>query len=259
MNNYYKILGITPDANFEDIRKAHRKLALKYHPDINDGDPFFENLFKDAQEAYECLSNSISKREYDNQYKNFFSSIQRPIDEAPIDNDPLNEKLVDEKGPPSILVFIIILIIIFIGFIVAQKQQHEPRNSTDEIVVIDTMSVITDSVVVDSTTLDSNVIDSQNIVVTNEPESTQIVDNLSTEDKAVISFLQEYYDFYDRDNVFRNPLVKKVDDYNYDVSVEECSRHNEGNDFFYRAKIIDISIDESGNLKMGRTYRNIGN
>lgn len=66
-NDYYKILGIDRSASKEDIKKAYRKLALKYHPDRNPGDKEAEENFKEAAEAYEVLSDS-EKRNIYNRY-----------------------------------------------------------------------------------------------------------------------------------------------------------------------------------------------
>ena len=64
--DYYKILGITRDASRDDIKKAYRKLALKYHPDKNIGNDNAEDKFKEVSEAYETLSNIEKKNLYDN-------------------------------------------------------------------------------------------------------------------------------------------------------------------------------------------------
>lgn len=65
MKDYYYFLGISPDASEEDIKKAYRKLSLKYHPDKNDNDDFFAGRFREIQEAYEILSDSGKRRTYD--------------------------------------------------------------------------------------------------------------------------------------------------------------------------------------------------
>src|SRR5215471_4855064 len=63
--DYYKILGASKSASAEDIKKAFRRLARKYHPDVNPGDKKSEEKFKEINEAYEVLSDSDKRRKYD--------------------------------------------------------------------------------------------------------------------------------------------------------------------------------------------------
>lgn len=63
--DYYEVLGVAKDANAEELKKAYKKLALKYHPDRNPGDKEAEEKFKEAAEAYEVLSNSDKRARYD--------------------------------------------------------------------------------------------------------------------------------------------------------------------------------------------------
>lgn len=63
--DYYEILGISKDASETEIKKAYRKLALKYHPDKNPDNPEAETKFKEASEAYSVLSNIEKRRSYD--------------------------------------------------------------------------------------------------------------------------------------------------------------------------------------------------
>ncbi|MDP1800761.1 MAG: molecular chaperone DnaJ [Bacteroidota bacterium] len=65
--DYYEILGITKNASEEEIKKAYRKLAIKFHPDKNPDDKTAEDKFKEAAEAYEILSNPDKRARY-NQY-----------------------------------------------------------------------------------------------------------------------------------------------------------------------------------------------
>ncbi|PQJ68822.1 DnaJ C-terminal domain-containing protein [Polaribacter butkevichii] len=63
--DYYKILGITKSASEADIKKAYRKLARKYHPDLNPNDKTAEKQFKEINEANEVLSNPENRKKYD--------------------------------------------------------------------------------------------------------------------------------------------------------------------------------------------------
>ena len=64
--DYYEILGTNKSASPEEIKKAYRKSALKYHPDKNKGDKAAEAKFKEASEAYHILSDKERKQNYDN-------------------------------------------------------------------------------------------------------------------------------------------------------------------------------------------------
>ncbi|REE07749.1 curved DNA-binding protein [Winogradskyella pacifica] len=63
--DYYKILGISKNATENDIKKAYRKLARKYHPDLNPNDKDAEQKFKEINEANEVLSNAENRKKYD--------------------------------------------------------------------------------------------------------------------------------------------------------------------------------------------------
>lgn len=63
--DYYKILGVERNASLADIKKAYRKLARKYHPDLNPGDKAAEERFKEIQQAYSVLSDPKKRSQYD--------------------------------------------------------------------------------------------------------------------------------------------------------------------------------------------------
>lgn len=63
--DYYEVLEVPRSASDEEIKKAYRQKALKYHPDRNPGDKAAEDHFKEAAEAYEVLSNADKRRRYD--------------------------------------------------------------------------------------------------------------------------------------------------------------------------------------------------
>jgi molecular chaperone DnaJ len=63
--DYYDVLGVTKNATEDEIKKAYRKMAMKYHPDKNQGDKAAEEKFKEAAEAYDVLGNASKKQKYD--------------------------------------------------------------------------------------------------------------------------------------------------------------------------------------------------
>ena len=63
--DFYKTLGVSKDASQENIKKAYRKLARKWHPDINPGNKEAEQKFKEISQAYDCLGNEEKRRRYD--------------------------------------------------------------------------------------------------------------------------------------------------------------------------------------------------
>lgn len=69
--DYYAILGVSKDASQSDIKKAYRKLAIKYHPDRNPNDKEAEDKFKEIAEAYSVLSDETKRKEYDNPSSSF--------------------------------------------------------------------------------------------------------------------------------------------------------------------------------------------
>ena len=63
--DYYEVLGVSKDASEAQLKSAYRKLAKKYHPDVNPGDKEAEAKFKEATEAYAVLSDADKRRQYD--------------------------------------------------------------------------------------------------------------------------------------------------------------------------------------------------
>lgn len=81
--DYYKTLGVAQDADSKEIKKAYRKLARKYHPDVNKDDPETEKKFKEINEAYEVLKDEEKRQKYDqfgSQWEQYAQTGGRPED-----------------------------------------------------------------------------------------------------------------------------------------------------------------------------------
>jgi len=72
--DYYEVLGVERKSSDEEIKKAYRKLAVKFHPDKNPGDPHAEEKFKEIGEAYDVLMDADKRAAYDRYGHAAFSS-----------------------------------------------------------------------------------------------------------------------------------------------------------------------------------------
>jgi DnaJ-class molecular chaperone len=124
VKNYYDLLGIKPDSNKDEIKIAFRKLSIKFHPDKNDGDPYFTNMFKHINEAYETLSNDIKRAKYDfefNKHRNgetvvVVTNAEEVNSPTTIENDNLEaeNKPTDLNSIKNILWFVNAILGLFV-------------------------------------------------------------------------------------------------------------------------------------------------
>ena len=78
--DYYSILGIQRDASLEEIKRAYKKLAIRWHPDKNENSPEATERFKEIAEAYDCLADSKKRSEYDTYGAEGLRNSQRSSD-----------------------------------------------------------------------------------------------------------------------------------------------------------------------------------
>jgi curved DNA-binding protein len=95
IRNYYELLGVKRDASPDEIKQSFRRLARKYHPDLNPGDKIAEEKFKDISEAYEVLSDGSRRSQYDK----FTSFWRKNKSKAPSqDRNPRSAGTEDDFG-----------------------------------------------------------------------------------------------------------------------------------------------------------------
>lgn len=84
MKNYYQTLGILPTATADQIKDAFKRQSKRVHPDVNWGDKYFEEIFKEVNEAYQVLSNPESRASYNQRFNHFFfqSTFTQPMQQA---------------------------------------------------------------------------------------------------------------------------------------------------------------------------------
>jgi curved DNA-binding protein CbpA len=131
MKDYYYVLGIEKTASIEEIKTAYRKLSIKFHPDHNSNDKFFEKKFLEIKDAYDILSDKEKRKEYDNKYfkennPNEFANINENSDRRTTSNNnnsPMNSPIKSQPNYLSrkVIGFIIICLIVLVLSIIRKK------------------------------------------------------------------------------------------------------------------------------------------
>jgi curved DNA-binding protein CbpA len=142
MIDYYKVLGLDYTASESEIKYAYRKLSKKFHPDMNGGDKFFEERFKEIQEAYDKLNDF----NYRNAFKKSRETATNPIHESEkVPIDPM------ESSGKIILIFIVFIAI----FLVLMSKKTYKKNNWDYNSISESPTLTPDSITVDTTAADT--------------------------------------------------------------------------------------------------------
>lgn len=147
MKNYYDILGVEINSTSEQIKTAYRKLAIKFHPDKNSGDKYFEERFKEIQTAYDTLINENSRNQYNTKLFTFFQKVsssesnqkqQQARYEKPTYKQPNQTTRPKKSRTPVILLIIFLLSTWFILKQVGGKYNNfndvDLKKSNDKVV-----------------------------------------------------------------------------------------------------------------------------
>jgi len=105
--DYYKILGVDKSASQDDIKKAFRKLARKYHPDLNPNDPSAKDKFQEINEANEVLSDPEKRKKYDEygehwKHADEFEAQKRAQQQALVVRAALADSVAEDKVFPMV-------------------------------------------------------------------------------------------------------------------------------------------------------------
>ena len=126
MTEYYKTLGLTSDATIEDVKSAYRKLSKKFHPDVNQGDKYFEGRFKEIQEAYEKIINEKAKETHNFNSKN--STKTQTSNDYKKENEHNRSDTPKKYNFQKIVIPALIIILITIFKPIIQKSIRENAN-----------------------------------------------------------------------------------------------------------------------------------
>jgi len=99
MGNYYHILGISQGATPDEVKRAYRKLSLKFHPDRNGGDEYFTQMFRQVNSAYDTLTDPEKRRIYDSNLRDQQNARLNAERVKKLEEELAKEQLLRQKKP----------------------------------------------------------------------------------------------------------------------------------------------------------------
>jgi hypothetical protein len=130
MKDFYYILGVDANCTLTDIKEAYRKLSKKFHPDVNQGDDYFDNRFKDINEAYFTLSDPEKRNRYDielEKYKLKQTSPQGNYKRHTQRAKPSAFNLSRSRRPGTAILITIAVVILVFGAYMVQSFSHTKK------------------------------------------------------------------------------------------------------------------------------------
>ena len=261
MIDHYKTLGLNPNSTTQEIKTAYRKLSKKFHPDVNQGDKFFEERFKEIQEAYENLCNEDyvnsfqafrSEHKTDTQ-KNSSENASNPSRQSS-NNSSTKSPKTDENSFSSYRMWgFIILGIIAIFHIFRNYSTHHPgseRINSPEYVIEPTTTVVNSSPVVSSNpTITWNAINF-NDVQFELPNNMTLNESLSSRNfKSYVDFGKGISLTIVQDNLTNDLQGKTIEDFAENIEAFANSITEEHKKSFHDAVLLNYRFSTLGNSK----------
>lgn len=256
MTEYYKTLGLTPDATLEEVKIAYRKLSKKFHPDLNDGDKFFEERFKEIQEAYEKIFKQKTKQ--NDEFYSPDSTKEKSEEKSQTSNNYKKENnqsktASTQKYKFSRIYVPAIIIIIFISILKPIIQNSIRENAKRELIkTYETPNTFQDNYQnsnLNSQSANSNLtLDSIPLLENVKNDSVLIKKNLEVESKAtlneskqwILSKINRYVTenkHYSEPSTITSPTKSRY--YNYYFTISENNLI-----VTYSAEFSEILLDE---------------
>ena len=200
--DYYAVLGVQPYCTQQEIKEAYRKLSKKFHPDLNEGDGFFTEKFKEIQTAYEVLNDNVKRAEYHKSFEtqnessdsifektNQFSRARYRGTHSPSSEATSTQQTQNKYKTRYNWLYVTLPILVIMGLMKVTIRKSIREKAIDEAVnnyqpsssdsyLIDTISSKPDLSVIDTIRKSQDATENSNLMVANNYDSTSANNNL---------------------------------------------------------------------------------